>query len=50
MGTEVSINLIWVESGYEWEVPEDWNPSSLDQSKQTYYKRSTQRKDYHAKL
>jgi hypothetical protein len=32
MATEVTVNFIWVESGYEWEVPENWDhqiPDSL---------------------
>ena len=33
MTTEITINFIWVESGYEWEIPEDWDdPSSNVQS------------------
>lgn len=32
MTTEITINFIWVESGYEWEIPEDWDPYSNVQS------------------
>ncbi len=32
MATEISIEFVWVESNNEWQIPEDWDPHSYDQS------------------
>lgn len=31
MGTEITINFIWVESNNEWQIPEDWDPQQFDE-------------------
>jgi hypothetical protein len=32
MATGMSIDFVWVESNNEWQIPEDWDPNSFNQS------------------